>query len=68
LVESLIHGLLLVADHPYRAVLDAPAEPARPAAVRDAVDIIETSPQMSLTTATWRHTAEPRLRARTLSN
>jgi AraC-like DNA-binding protein len=52
LLESLIHGLLLVADHPYRDALDAPAEPARPAAVRDAMDIIETSPQMPLTTAT----------------
>jgi AraC-like DNA-binding protein len=52
LVESLIHGFLLVTDHPYRDALDAAAEPARPAAVRDAVDIIETSPQMPLTTAT----------------
>jgi AraC-like DNA-binding protein len=52
LLESLIHGFLLVADHPYRAALDAPAAPARPAAVRDAMDIIETCPQMPLTTAT----------------
>jgi AraC-like DNA-binding protein len=52
LLESLIHGFLLVADHPYRDALDAPGEPARPAAVRDAMDIIETSPQMPLTTAT----------------
>jgi AraC-like DNA-binding protein len=52
LLESLIHGFLLVADHPYRDALDAPAEPARPAAVRDAMDIIETCPQMPLTTAT----------------
>ena len=52
LLESLIHGFLLVADHPYRDELDAPGEPAGPAAVRDAVDIIETSPQMPLTTAT----------------
>jgi AraC-like DNA-binding protein len=52
LLESLIHGFLLVADHPYRDTLDAPAEPARPAAVREAMDIIETSPQMPLTTAT----------------
>jgi AraC-like DNA-binding protein len=52
LVESLIHGFLLVADHPHRDELDAPGEPARPAAVRDAMDIIETCPQMPLTTAT----------------
>jgi AraC-like DNA-binding protein len=52
LLESLIHGFLLVTDHPYRDALDAAAEPARPAAVRDAMDIIETSPQMPLTTAT----------------
>jgi AraC-like DNA-binding protein len=35
--------------------LDAPGEPARPAAVRDAMDIIETSPQMPLATATQCH-------------
>jgi AraC-like DNA-binding protein len=52
LVESLIHGLLLVADHPYREALAAAAEPARPAAVRDAMDIIEAGPQLPLTTAT----------------
>ena len=52
LLESLIHGFLLVTDHPYRDALDAPAEQARPAAVRDAMDIIETSPQMPLTTTT----------------
>jgi AraC-like DNA-binding protein len=52
LVESLIHGFLLVADHPYRKDLDAAAQAARPAAVRDAMDIIEASPQLSLTTAT----------------
>jgi AraC-like DNA-binding protein len=52
LLESLIHGFLLVTDHPYRDALDAAAEPARPAAVRDAMGIIETSPQMPLTTAT----------------
>ncbi|MDT5327463.1 MAG: hypothetical protein QOF25_4615 [Mycobacterium sp.] len=52
LLESLIHGFLLVADHPYRAALDASDEPGRPAVVRDAMDIIETCPQMPLTTAT----------------
>jgi AraC-like DNA-binding protein len=52
LVESLIHGLLLVAEHPYRRALAAPAEPGRPAAVRDAMDIIETGPHLPLTTST----------------
>jgi AraC-like DNA-binding protein len=52
LVESLIHGLLLVADHPYRQKLAAPADPGRPAAVRDAMDIIDTGPHLPLTTST----------------
>jgi AraC-like DNA-binding protein len=52
LVESLIHGLLLVADHPYRQALAAPAEPGRPAAVRDAMDTIEAGPHLPLTTST----------------
>src|SRR5258707_2354266 len=52
LLESLIHGFLLVTDHPYRDALDAAAEPARPAAVRDAMEIIDTCPQIPLTTAT----------------
>jgi AraC-like DNA-binding protein len=51
LVESLIHGLLLVADHPYRQVLAAPAGPGRPASVRDAMDIIEAGPHLPLTTS-----------------
>ena len=51
LVESLIHGLLLVADHPYRQVLAAPASPGRPAAVRDAMDLIEAGPHLPLTTS-----------------
>jgi AraC-like DNA-binding protein len=51
LVESLIHGLLLVADHPYRQVVAAPAGPGRPAAVRDAMDIIEAGPHLPLTTS-----------------
>jgi AraC-like DNA-binding protein len=52
LVESLIHGLLLVADHPYRQALAARAAPGRPGAVRDAMDIIEAAPHLPLTTAT----------------
>jgi AraC-like DNA-binding protein len=52
LVDSLIHGFLLVADHPHREALAAPAAPGRPAAVRDAVDIIEARPHLPLTTST----------------
>jgi AraC-like DNA-binding protein len=52
LVESLIHGLLLVADHPYRQALAARAAPGRPGAVRDAIDIIEAAPHLPLTTST----------------
>jgi AraC-like DNA-binding protein len=52
LVESLIHGFLLVADHPYRQALAAPADPGRPAAIRDAMDIIEAGPHLPLTTST----------------
>jgi AraC-like DNA-binding protein len=51
LVESLIHGLLLAADHPYRQVVAAPAGPGRPAAVRDAMDIIAAGPHLPLTTS-----------------
>lgn len=51
LAESLIHGLLLVADHPYRQILAAPAGAGRPAAVRDAMDIIEAGPHLPLTTS-----------------
>jgi AraC-like DNA-binding protein len=52
LVESLIHGFLVVTDHPYRQALAAPTERGRPAAVRDAMDIIEARPHLPLTTAT----------------
>jgi AraC-like DNA-binding protein len=52
LVDSLIHGLLLVADHPYRDALAAPAAPGRPAAVRDAMDIIEARAHLPLTSST----------------
>jgi AraC-like DNA-binding protein len=51
LVESLIHGLLLVTDHPYSQGLAAPAQPG-PAAVRDAIDLIEAGPHLPLTTST----------------
>jgi AraC-like DNA-binding protein len=51
LVESLIHGLLLVADHPHSQALAAPAQPG-PAVVRNAIDLIEAGPHLPLTTST----------------
>jgi AraC-like DNA-binding protein len=51
LVESLIHGFLLVADHPYRESLATPAEPGRSAAVGDAMAFIEAGPHLPLTTS-----------------
>jgi transcriptional regulator GlxA family with amidase domain len=51
-VDSLIHGFLVVAGHPHREALAAPAEPARPAAVREAMDIIEAAAHLPLTTST----------------
>jgi len=52
LVECMIHGLLLVADHPYRHALALRAAPGQPGAVRDAMDIIEAGPHLPLTTST----------------
>jgi transcriptional regulator GlxA family with amidase domain len=52
LVESLVHGFLLVADHPYREQLAATAEPGRPAVLRNAMDLIEAGAQLPLTTST----------------
>ncbi|MFI7611371.1 AraC family transcriptional regulator [Nonomuraea terrae] len=49
--ESLVHGLLLTADHPYRRLLDRQAEPARPGAVRIAIDLMEAAPDRPLTTS-----------------
>ncbi|OBA64312.1 hypothetical protein A5647_02680 [Mycobacterium sp. 1100029.7] len=51
LVESVIHGLLLTADHAHRKSLGLAAEPIRPAAVREAMDLIEAAPQSALTTS-----------------
>jgi AraC-like DNA-binding protein len=50
LVESLIHGFLLVADHPYREQLMRLPSPAT-AALRHAMDIVETA-HLPLTTST----------------
>jgi AraC-like DNA-binding protein len=51
LVESVVYGLLLAADHPYREDLTSSARPVGPRAVRAAMDIIESKPQSALTTS-----------------
>ena len=62
--ESLIQGLLLAADHPYRQMLDRQAQPARPAAVRIAIDLMEGEPGRPLTTSML--AAEAHVSVRTL--
>lgn len=49
LEHSIARGLLLAAGHDYRAELEAPVTPARPMAVRKAVDYIESRPELPLT-------------------
>jgi AraC-like DNA-binding protein len=49
--ESLVRGLLLTADHPYRPLLERGARPGRPAAVRIAIDLMEAEPGRPLTTS-----------------
>ncbi len=44
LIESLLAGLLLIADHTARAELDTPARTAGPAAVRKAQAYIDSTP------------------------
>ncbi|OBA57241.1 hypothetical protein A5647_24550 [Mycobacterium sp. 1100029.7] len=48
-VESLIHGLLLAAEHPYRAALDGQAREPGPRAIRAAIDMIEAEADQPLT-------------------
>ncbi|NMO49704.1 AraC family transcriptional regulator [Actinoplanes sp. TBRC 11911] len=50
-VEAVLSGFLMVASPAFRQTLDRPAEPARPAAVRDATDIIDAEAHRPLTTA-----------------
>jgi AraC-like DNA-binding protein len=62
--ESLVQGLLLVSDHPYRALLDRQAKPCGPAAVRIAIDLMEAAPERPLTTSML--AAEAHVSVRTL--
>lgn len=48
-IESLTHGLLLAADHPYRRILDQEAGYVRPSSVRIATELMETEPSRPLT-------------------
>jgi AraC-like DNA-binding protein len=52
--ESLVQGLLLTADHPYRPLLDAQARqrgPSRRAPVQSAIELMEAEPGRPLTNA-----------------
>jgi AraC-like DNA-binding protein len=50
IVDSLVRGLLLAVDHPYRAALTAQAAaPPAPRVVRAAIDIIEAEPALPWT-------------------
>jgi AraC-like DNA-binding protein len=48
-VDSLVHGLLLAADHPYRSVETGEAQPINPRAIRTAAEIIEDEASSPLT-------------------
>ncbi|GBG36534.1 hypothetical protein NJB14197_10990 [Mycobacterium montefiorense] len=48
-VDSLLHALLLAADHPYRDVLAERTKLVAPHSIRPAVDIIESEPHLPLT-------------------
>ncbi len=53
LIESLLAGLLLIADHTAREELDTPARTAGPAAVRKAQAYIEQRAGQPLTRSSW---------------
>jgi AraC-like DNA-binding protein len=50
-VDSLLHALLLSADHPYREALAERTKCVAPHTIRPAVDIIESEPHRPLTVA-----------------
>lgn len=51
-VDSLIRGLLLVADHPHRDAVAAEPKSVAPQTVRAAIDIIESEAHLPLTVST----------------
>jgi AraC-like DNA-binding protein len=48
-VDSLVHGLLLAADHPYRSVVTGETQMISPRTIRTAVEIIEDEAYLPLT-------------------
>jgi AraC-like DNA-binding protein len=50
-VDSMLHALLLAADHPYRDALGERTKLVAPHTIRPAVDIIESEPHLPLTVA-----------------
>jgi AraC-like DNA-binding protein len=48
-IDSLVRGLLLATEHPYRNALTAERHPVTPRAVRAAVDVIEAEAHLPLT-------------------
>jgi AraC-like DNA-binding protein len=62
--ESLVQGLLLISDHPYRELLNRQARPGGPTAVRVAIDLMEAAPERPLTTSVL--AAEAHVSIRTL--
>ena len=48
-VDSLVCGLLLAADHPYRSVVTGETQMVSPGAIRTAVEIIEEEAHLPLT-------------------
>ncbi len=51
LQETLLNGLLLASDHPYREELAAPAPPLRPAPVKRVLDLLHAHPEHPHTAA-----------------
>jgi transcriptional regulator GlxA family with amidase domain len=47
--DSVVRGLLLAADHSYRAILEGEATAPAPRAIRAAIDVIEAEAQRPLT-------------------
>jgi AraC-like DNA-binding protein len=48
-VDSLVHGLLVAADHPYRHVVTGKTQAVSPRAIRTAVELIEDEAHLPLT-------------------
>ena len=47
--DSMVRGLLMAADHPYRATLEGEATEPPPRAIRTAIDVIEAEAHRPLT-------------------